>query len=155
MVLWAVLLLPCVAIAQPNSVIRTAEAGKDGDSVAVVITLNPEMLELADENTLTLTPCIAAQGDTVELPSIHVMGRKPYYRYVRHDDMGLPVRAGDNVIWTKRRYRPFVYVNKVRYEKWMLGGTLLITQTERDGCGATVATSGERRELSQMTVVPA
>ena len=97
--LWAaLLLLPCVATAQSHGVIRTAEAGKDGDSMAVVITLNPEMLEMADRNTLTITPCIAAEGDTVTLPSIHVMGRVPYYRYVRHDDMGLPVMPGDNVV---------------------------------------------------------
>lgn len=153
--LWAALLLPCVATAQSHGVIRTAEAGKDGDSMAVVITLNPEMLEMADRSTLTITPCIAAEGDTVTLPSIHVMGRVPYYRYVRHDDMGLPVMPGDNVIWDKRRYRPFVYVNKVGYRDWMLHGSLLITLTERDGCGETVATSGERKDLSQMTVVPA
>ncbi len=155
MSLCGVLLLSCVAAAQSFGVIRTAEAGKDGDSVAVVITLNPEMMEMGDENTLTISPCLAAQGDTVALPSIHIMGRQPYYRYVRHDDMGLPVKAGDNVIWEKRRYRPFVYVNKVGYEEWMLRGALLITLTERNGCGDTVATSGERRELAQMTVVPA
>lgn len=155
MMLCGLLLLSCVTMAQSLGVIRTAETGRDGDSVAVVVTLNPEMLEMPDKNILTLSLCIAAQGDTAELPSIHVMGREPYYRYVRHDDMGLPVRAGDNVIWEKRRYRPFVYVNKVKFEEWMLHGALLITLAERDGCGDTVATSTERRELSQMTVIPA
>ena len=155
MLLSSLLLLSCVAMAQSLGVIRTAEAGRDGDSVAVVLTLNPEMLEMPDENTLTVSPCIAALGDTVVLPSIHVMGREPYYRYVRHDDVGLPVRDGDSVIWAKRRYRPFIYVNKVKYEEWMLHGVLLITLSERDGCCNTVVTSAERKELAQMTVIPA
>ena len=122
------------ASAQSFGVISRAEAGRNGDSAQVFITLNPDMLTVSPTEVLTVTPrLVSARGDSVELPAIHVLGRSTYYRYIRHDDLGL-ILPTDFVIWEKRRYRPFAYLEGVRWQPWMDRASLKI-QLQLTDCG--------------------
>lgn len=103
---------------QGFGVIRMGEAMHVGDSARVYLTLNPEMLAVGAKEVLTITPRLVARGDSVELPSVHILGRSAYYRFIRHDNLGL-VMPGDKVIWEKRRWRPFAYLERTPWSSWM------------------------------------
>ena len=103
---------------QDFGVISKSEAGRSGDSASVYLTLNPEMLTLAPTEVLSIMPKLKAKGDSMELPAIHVLGRSTYYRYLRHDNLGL-ILPEDRVLWEKRRWRPFAYLEKTKWETWM------------------------------------
>ena len=126
-------------------VVSKAVVGRDGDSIKVYLRLNPELMEVASAEMLTVTPCLVAEGDSVALPNIYVMGRQAYYRYLRHDDLGL-VMPTDDVIWEKRRYRPYAYLKAAQWKEWMNGAVLKVHVTLGD-CS--------RLQLSDDVMLPA
>ena len=140
--------------AQSFGAIDKVDAGRSGDSVAVYIRLNPEHLKQSETGVLTIIPRLLAGNDSVLLPAIHVMGRQPYYRYIRHDGMGI-VDSTDIVMWDKRRYRPFTYVQKTAYQPWMDNAVLLVTLTKTEGCGDITDDSHIKRPLAHPQLVKA
>ena len=120
---------------QSFGVVSKAEAGRQGDSAQVFLTLNPDMMTVASEEVLTIMPRLVAGGDSVELPAIHVLGRNTYYRYIRHDNLGL-ILPTDLVIWEKRRYRPFAYLKSAPWQPWMDRASLKLQILLTD-CGQT------------------
>ena len=149
-------------LAQSFGVISRAEAGRNGDSVQVFLTLNPDMLSVAPEEVLTVTPrLVASTGDSLELPSIHILGRSTYYRYIRHDDLGiiLPV---DYVIWEKRRFRPFAYLQREQWQPWMDRASLKLQLQLTDCSRVDISTQATvqqargqvRRSTAGITVKP-
>ena len=123
----------CALRAQNYGVISKAEAGRNADSAQVFITLNPEMLTVAPQEVLTITPRLVAPNDSLELPAIHILGRSTYYRYIRHDDLGM-ILPTDYVIWEKRRYRPFAYLEMALWQPWMDRASLKL-QLQLTDCG--------------------
>ena len=126
------------AYGQTLGVISKAEAARSGDSARVFLLLNPEMLTVGEKEVLTVTPRLVAEADSVTLPAIHVLGRQTYYRYLRHDNLGL-ILPDDEVLWEKRRYRPYAYLHGATWQKWMDMAVLKV-QIELSSCEETIGT---------------
>ena len=111
------------------------KAERTGDSVRVeanvALTGNAHV---ATDRILSLTLKIVGQRDSVQLPGIYVLGRKPYYKYARGRD--LIVGEGDVVIRDKtlRRRNPYHYSRKVVYQPWMDQAVVRLVSTESASC---------------------
>ncbi len=136
LMVWSLLVgMKCTVFAQSVNVISKAEAGRSGDSVEVFITLNPEQLSVGANEALTVFPVLVAEAYSLEMPAIHILGRNTYYRYLRHDDLGL-VMPSDQVIWEKRKYRPYAYLKTEKWQSWMDEASLKVT-LQRTDCQKT------------------
>lgn len=138
--------------AQTPSILDKVDAGRTGDSVQVYIHLNPEQLGQDRTAVLSVIPRIVANTDSVELPAIHVLGRDAYYRYIRHDDLGL-INSGDVVIWEKRRFRPMHYAKGVGYEPWMEKAMLKLVIQTTDSCEVVKSFDEKQTRLAKDYVV--
>jgi len=151
MIMAMLVLMKGTVSGQTSNVISKAEAGRSGDSVEVYITLNPEILTVDADEVLTVFPVLVADVDSLEMPAIHILGRSAYYRYLRHDDLGL-VMPSDQVIWEKKRYRPYAYLKKGKWQSWMDNASLKLT-LQRTDCQrvdaqmVTVAQSARQVEM--------
>ena len=137
----SLLLVVCSVCGQSADVVRKGEATHVGDSARVWLSLNPEKMIVDSREVLTITPRLVAAGDSVELPSIHILGRQAYYRYIRHDNLGL-IMPGDKVLWEKRRYGPFAYLERALWQPWFDRAVLKV-QVVRTSCEA-IDESGDK-----------
>lgn len=112
--------------AQSSGVIGKAEAGRVDDTVQVCLSLQPVHDVVADDEVLTIIPRLVAPADTLTLPAIHLLGRQPYYRYIRHDDMGI-ILPTDYTMWVKYQPEDFAYVQHARWQPWMDMASLQLT----------------------------
>ena len=96
------------------------------DSVQVFVSLKPVQGLVANDEVLTIIPRLVAPADTLTFPAIHLLGRLPYYRYIRHDGMGLILPA-DYTMWVKYQPDDFAYVQHARWQPWMDRASLLLT----------------------------
>lgn len=152
-VLWMLMMIITGYIkAQTPSILDKVDAGRTGDSVQVYIHLNPEQLGQDRTAVLSVIPRIVANTDSVELPAIHVLGRDAYYRYIRHDDLGL-INSGDVVIWEKRRFRPMHYARGVGYEPWMEKAMLKLVIQTTDSCEVVKSFDEKQTRLAKDYVV--
>ena len=134
--LWLFLLLAATlrVSAQDASIIQRAEAGRMGDSVSVVVSLSPLLSEVGANEVVTIVPHLQAAADTVVLPAIHLLGKMPYYRYIRHDDMSL-LMPHDRVLRAHPHQPPFVYREAVSWQQWMQQAELcLVVRRSRLCC---------------------
>jgi outer membrane protein OmpA-like peptidoglycan-associated protein len=113
---------------------EAAEAGRMGDSVSVVVSLSPLLPEVGANEVVTIVPHLQAAADTVVLPAIHLLGKMPYYRYIRHDDMSL-LMPHDRVLRAHPHQPPFVYREAVSWQQWMQQAELcLVVRRSRLCC---------------------
>jgi len=145
-------LLSCPLYGQDFGVIRTAEATHDGDSLCISLSLHPDSLVLHPTEVLTIAPYVVGvsgspgtSADTIAFAPIHVLGRQAYYRYIRHDNLGI-IMSADCVIWDKRRYCPFVYVERAAWQPWIDRASLYV-DVRRTDC--STGRSSEVRLLVQ------
>ena len=149
-----VLMATCKAFSQSYGVVDKAEAGRNGDSVEVFLTLNPEMLTVDYREVLTVLPKLVAPDDSLELPAVHVLGRGTYYRYIRHDNLGI-ILPFDYVIWEKRRYRPFAYLETAEWQPWMDRASLKLEIQLVDCNWLDISTTATVQKAEGQQVAPA
>ena len=151
LILWTLLWGVFMAVsAQSTDIINKAEAGRHGDSAVVYMTLLPENMQVASNEILSITPRLVGETDSVELPTVRMLGRMPYYRFIRHDSLGI-IMPTDFVIWEKQRYRPFAYQQAVDWQQWMDRASLKV-QVERMDCRAYSTLTGIDKPLSETIV---
>lgn len=147
-VLWTIIIGAGVTShAQKPDIIDKVDAGRVGDSVQVYIHLDAGKLEQNRADVLSVIPRIVANTDSVEMPAIHILGRDAYYRYIRHDDLGL-INYGDVVMWDKKRFHPMHYAKCVGYEPWMEEASLKLIIQTTDGCETVVESVEDVKKLT-------
>lgn len=146
------LLVSSPAVAQTADVVRQAEAGRKGDSVQVFLTLNPERLSLPATGVLTVTPWLVSASDSLPLPSIHVVGRTVYYRYLRHDSMGF-ILPDDHIIWERHRHRPFAYLEGAVFRPWMDKAVLRLVIQRTADCDRLIEELQRSHQITDANVV--
>ena len=107
----------CTLQAQYVCAIDEVDAGRQGDSVQISVCLKPDAFLAVSQSVITLTPVIMGTTDSIVMPKIHILGREAYYRYLRHDNLGI-ISDNDIVLRNSRR-SPFNYIRTVKYEPWM------------------------------------
>ena len=106
---------------------------RDKDSVQVCMVLNLNNLELKDSDLIWLTPRLINQNDSIDLPTICVYGRNPYYSYVR---TGPYATYADIQIRGKRAPETVSYVQNAGYEQWMQQASLVLVSSLTNSCGS-------------------
>ena len=107
----------CTLQAQYVCAIDEVDAGRQGDSVQISVCLKPDAFLAVSQSVITLTPVIMGTTDSIVMPKIHILGREAYYRYLRHDNLGI-ISDNDIVLRNSRR-SPFNYIRTIKYEPWM------------------------------------
>lgn len=152
-VLWTIIIGTGVTShAQKPDIIDKVDAGRVGDSVQVYIHLDAGKLEQNRTAVLSVIPRIVANTDSVEMPAIHVLGRDAYYRYIRHDDLGL-INSGDIVMWEKKRFHPMHYAKCTSYKPWMEKASLKLIIQTTDSCESVVKSTEEINKLAKDYVI--
>lgn len=95
----AAALLPMMAPAQTNTErlhISQMSVNKGDTLITLNMTLSPKEYRLKGTDIVNLTPMLASDGDTVEMPGVRIAGRKAWYDEVRNrrDKSGSLSRAG-------------------------------------------------------------
>ncbi len=79
-----------------------------------------------------LTPRLYTATDSIDFPSVRLLGSKAYYHDVRYPD------APDEEVMEYRdreAYQPQAYAKQVPYQAWMSGAKLKFVVRAVDGCG--------------------
>ncbi len=108
---------------------------RDRDSVQVGMRLNLNNVELSNSNLIWLTPRLVNEEDSIDLPTICVYGRNPYYSYVR---TGPYSNYADIQIRGKRAPKTVDYVQNVEFQEWMQRARLVVVSSVTNSCGAII-----------------
>ena len=110
-----------------------AERAEDSVRIQADVALSGNA-KVATDCILSLTLRIVGQRDSVELPTVYVLGRLPYYRYAR--GRNLVTTTGDVIIRDKTmlRHTPYHYTRCVAYQPWMERAVVKVVTTERVCC---------------------
>ena len=90
--------------AQPDRVVTDGHMEHCGDSAFVMLTLNPEKMAVEAGQMMTIRPHLMGADHNVSLPAIHILGRHPYYRYLRGQQLASTNPKRDIYIWEKKRH---------------------------------------------------
>ena len=108
---------------------------RDRDSVQVGMRLNLNDVELSNSDLIWLTPRLVNEEDSIDLPTICVYGRNPYYSYVR---TGPYSNYADIQIRGKRAPKTVDYVQNVEFQEWMQRARLVVVSSVTNSCGAII-----------------
>ena len=112
--------------------VDSVSVSRDKDSVQVSMVLNLNNLELNNSDLIWLTPRLINQNDSVDLPTICVYGRNPYYSYVR---TGPYSNYADMQLRGKRAPASLDYIQNVPFQQWMEQASLVIISSQTNSCG--------------------
>ncbi len=108
----------------------------DRDSVQVSMNLKLSNVELTKSDLIWLTPRLINKTDSIDLPTICVYGRNPYYSYVR---TGPYSNYADIQIRGKRAPETVRYVQNVEFQEWMQQASLVLVSSQTNSCGSIVS----------------
>ncbi len=111
---------------------------RNGNYMAVDMTLGMEDLDVSSNRAVVLTPRLANAGDSVDLPSVGVYGRRRHYYYVRN---GESMITGKDEMSYRASKTPgtISYHQVVPYEDWMDGATLSLHREDYGCCNTLLA----------------
>ncbi len=105
-------------------------------------------IEVGADETLILTPAIEKNGNSLELPSVEIMGRRAYMYYRRNEE--IPVT--DNPFYAERiakraerkagQKQTVDYTATVPFAEWMRGSTVVVKEGSC-GCDQTPIALGD------------
>lgn len=105
-------------------------------------------IEVGADETLILTPAIEKNGNSLELPSVEIMGRRAYMYYRRNGEV--PVTS--NPLYSERiakraerkagEKQTVDYTTTVPFEEWMRGSTVVVKEGSC-GCNLTPIALGD------------
>ncbi len=100
------------------------KAERNGNYMAVDMTLDLSGLKVRRNRAVLLTPCVINPDDSLHLKSVGVYGRRRYYYYVRN--FGEEMISGADEMTYRKRDMPSTleYHDIVPYEGWMDGAEL-------------------------------
>lgn len=129
---------------------------RNGGYMAVDMTLCLKDLDVDGNRAVLLTPRLVNGGDSLDLPSVGIYGRRRYYFYVRNGESML---SGKDEKSFKASEKPddIAYHNIVSYADWMNGATLSLHRSDYGCCHTLLAEQdgelGHHREAFFPTLV--
>lgn len=158
-------LLGMGTVAQAQTAVQTVVDGvsvgdlkieRNGGYMAVDMTLGLKDLDVDGNRAVLLTPRLVNGGDSLDLPSVGIYGRRRYYFYVRNGESML---SGKDEKSFKASEKPdeIAYHNIVSYAGWMNGATLSLRRSDYGCCHTLLAEQdgelGHHREAFFPTLV--
>lgn len=158
-------LLGMATVAQAQTAVQTVVDGvsvgdlkieRNGGYMAVDMTLGLKELDVDGNRAVLLTPRLVNGGDSLDLPSVGIYGRRRYYFYVRNGESML---SGKDETSFKASEKPddLAYHNIVSYAGWMDGATLSLHRSDYGCCHTLLAEQdgelGRHREAFFPTLV--
>lgn len=158
-------LLGMATVAQAQTAVQSVVDGvsvgdlkmeRNGGYMAVDMTLGLKDLDVDGNRAVLLTPRLVNGGDSLDLPSVGIYGRRRYYFYVRNGESML---SGKDETSFKASEKPdeIAYHNIVSYAGWMDGATLSLHRSDYGCCHTLLAEQdgelGHHREAFFPTLV--
>lgn len=111
---------------------------RNGGYMAVDMTLGLKDLDVDGNRAVLLTPRLVNGGDSLDLQSVGIYGRRRYYFYVRNGESML---SGKDEKSFKASEKPdeIAYHNIVSYADWMDGATLSLRRSDYGCCHTLLA----------------
>lgn len=115
---WVLLSAIVTVFAQDKVAIDQISLTRDADSVQLVMRIDLRRQQIEKDEVLLLMPRIVEGNDSVNLPSVGIYGRNPYYYHVRS---GYHQLQGDKDVKIRAKDRPdeVVYSAILPYQQWM------------------------------------
>jgi outer membrane protein OmpA-like peptidoglycan-associated protein len=115
---WVLLSAIVTVFAQDKVAIDQISLTRDADSVQLVMRIDLRRQQIEKDVVLLLMPRIVEGNDSVNLPSVGIYGRNPYYYHVRS---GYHQLQGDKDVKIRAKDRPdeVVYSAILPYQQWM------------------------------------
>ena len=128
----------------------SVELTHDADSMAVRMRLGLKGVSLEDRDLLWLTPRLVGATDSLDLPTLCIYGRNPYYSYVRTGPY-----AQDADIQLRGTLAPatLLYVHHAPYAAWMDSARLVLVSAWTNSCGDVKVRTRSEAYAPQPTLV--
>jgi len=111
---------------------------RNGQLMAVDMTLNLSDLEVGGNRAVVLTPCLTKDSLSLDLPSVGVYGRRRYYYYVRNGESML-TDGEETSFRAARKPDSVVYGRVIPYAEWMNGAELSLRRCDYGCCNTLLA----------------
>ncbi len=136
-------------IMQGNGEVKNLEVIRDNGRITINMLIDVTNAQVGPDGTLILTPAIEKGEQSLDLPSIQVMGKRAHMYYLRNGEEVLPEESAYLERAAKRKDRKngkeqvIAYTAEVGFEPWMRGSDVVIKEGSC-GCNRTViAHNGE------------
>ncbi len=109
-----------------------------GDNLTVGMQLDLTGLKVRRNRAVLLTPRLVNEGDSLDLPSVGIYGRRRYYYYIRQGESMITGKGEESY-----RYKDMPdnidYVRILPYEDWMDGADLSLRRQDYGCCNTLLA----------------
>ena len=123
----------------PGVSVGNLKMSRSSSLLTVSMDIDMSQLRVESNRAVILTPCVVAQGDSVELPSVGVYGRGRYYHYLRSNGDAMLTGPSETVVRASRKPDVQAYTATVEYEPWMEGASLTLHRQDYGCCGDVLA----------------
>ena len=76
-------------IMEGQAEVKNLSIGRNGSQLTIDFDIDVTHLEVGADETVILTPTIEGAGQSIELPSVELMGRRAYMYYRRNDEQSI------------------------------------------------------------------
>jgi len=135
---WVLLSAIVTVFAQDKVAIDQISLTRDADSVQLVMRIDLSRLKTDKDEVLLLMPRLVEGKDSLDLPSVGIYGRNPYYYHVRS---GYHQLQGDKDIKIRAKNRPneVMYSAVLPYQQWMDKASVYVLIQDIRKCDDIVA----------------
>lgn len=124
--------------------VKNAVISRQDGVVTVTMSIDAARLQVKPNRSVVLTPVLSTDEMVEKLPSIRVLGRKRYIKYLCDEQ---PSAQGVVVKYNKKGMQPINYHAALPYNSWMATARLSIDE-EECGCSNTVLVASNEGTLA-------
>ena len=135
-------------IVEGTGEVKNLTTNRANGRITVDMDIDISNIEIGADETLILTPAIEKDGNSLELPSVEIMGRRAYMYYRRNEE--IPVT--NNPFYAERiakraerkagQKQTVDYTATVPFAEWMRGSTVVVKEGSC-GCDQTPIALGD------------
>ena len=135
-------------IVEGTGEVKNLTTNRANGRITVDMDIDISNIEIGADETLILTPAIEKDGNSLELPSVEIMGRRAYMHYRRNEE--IPVT--NNPFYAERiakraerkagQKQTVDYTATVPFAEWMRGSTVVVKEGSC-GCDQTPIALGD------------
>ena len=139
-------------IVEGTGEVKNLTTNRANGRITVDMDIDISNIEIGADETLILTPAIEKDGNSLELPSVEIMGRRAYMHYRRNEE--IPVT--NNPFYAERiakraerkagQKQTVDYTATVPFAEWMRGSTVVVKEGSC-GCDQTPIALGDNNPL--------